>query len=494
METLSGLSNTNISFSSHDTFLNGAPNRSFLTVFNVTAVEHLSGETKVAATITLSIVDCGPFTCQNNGSCIDIGTPNDMKYTCMCQFKFAGDHCQTFDDIAPTISKCPAHVLKLIDFNESEGKVSIAQDLKGTYSVFDNLNGSTLSTSFSNFDSDAQTFPQGRHSITFKVVDAAANSAECSFSVTVIRMASIDNRVRGFQGQLLEYRLLDLMNLTLLYQLDVPDGHLPDGLVLSSQAGSLVGIPSIRARGVSHVIIRACDAEIGDKPKTSPWCMNFTVEIEIVAFSVQVSVDGLFNIDVDPSRRGAHQRYRYPLATKNLFYITPTLTVTSVVGGSGCIKFRVAKGYSLPLGLIMETDGAIRGTPLQSFNSTQFGIEAYDANNVQVNVNSDADFSISVKDCDDSFNCKNGECVDTNPFDALYGCDCSGSSMYTNNPQDNNSCTLLAKGITLSSATISSVLSPSELGGAIGGGASLLIIIIAVILFVLYKVSPLPRL
>lgn len=65
------------------------------TVFVITAIEAFSGESRHVANLTLTVVDCGPWSCSNNGSCIDDSDPFNGAYTCSCLSTFTGPRCTT---------------------------------------------------------------------------------------------------------------------------------------------------------------------------------------------------------------------------------------------------------------------------------------------------------------------------------------------------------------------------------------------------------------
>ena len=75
--------------------LGGAPSVSGTYYFNVTAVEILSGETKVSAIVTMNVTDCGPYTCLNNGTCVDDVNPMNNNFTCICTLNFTGVRCDS---------------------------------------------------------------------------------------------------------------------------------------------------------------------------------------------------------------------------------------------------------------------------------------------------------------------------------------------------------------------------------------------------------------
>jgi hypothetical protein len=319
----------------------------------------------------------------------------------------------------------------------------------------------------------------GEYTLLLVAKDSQGNSASCPFYITVLvqsqPFASLQ-MISGAQGQLLHEPVVSLPTNSTLKTFTVTSGQLPYGTLIDSSSGRLVGTPLLQLPRTNSTIT------ICNPRDASAICGSIALSIEIVAFSVSVSFPSTF---IAAGRRNANAaKGFFPKATLGVEFSTPGFNITSSKGGSGCITFRTVG--SLPPGLVMESSGALRGTPSHSTGtnaSYSFQIVAVDASTVTTNVNGDQTFVIQVHDCDDTETCVNGICHDEIEFDGLYDCICD--AQFTNDPANPlSSCTLPVSNTDKDGSSSST----STISGAVGGSAAFLLILISLVLWILYKV------
>lgn len=82
----------------------------------------------------------------------------------------------------------------------------------------------------------------------------------------------------------------------------------------------------------------------------------------------------------------------------------------------------------LPCGMQFdEATGVVHGTPNEQRGEPfEISIRATSDIGVSALVNSGQRIVLAVHDCDDRTTCNGGQCIDTQPFDGRYQCDCSG--------------------------------------------------------------------